>query len=351
MMRRATLLLVLLAALLPEAFATARDARPLQVAEPAVALQPDFDAMHARLDAIGARGPSDRPWDAYHLAKARAWLDFAFDARAQRDAGGAVDAALAQVQALAMQLEAGAPDISLETPLIVGAARLREDIWERAEAMKRQDGRRCAAARIAQFEVQLVQAGHAHELLGWRHARPYLQVVERLAKDADARLQACPAPVQSVAELPPEVVQQPSPKEQVELLALRVHFAFDRSELDGAAAAVLAQLAFVMREHPELRVELQGHADRRGSNAYNDRLSRARAASVRDFLVAAGISESRLVLRALGKAMPLIDGQGEREFALNRRVEFIVLAPTEPGAPALVQALPAPTAQPQRVER
>ncbi|RZU02317.1 OmpA family protein [Rivibacter subsaxonicus] len=337
MMRRATLLLVLLAALLPAAFATARDARPLQVAEPAVALQPDFDALHARLDAIGARGPSDRPWDAYHLAKARAWLDFAFDARAQRDAGGAVEAALAQARALAVQLEAGAPDISLETPLIVGAARLREDIWERAEAMKHHDGRRCAAARIAQFEVQLVQAGHAHDLLGWRHARPYMQVVERLAKDADARLQACPPPVQSVAELPPEVVQQPSPREQVELLAQRVHFAFDRAQLDAAAAQVLAQLAFVMREHPELRVELQGHADRRGSNTYNDRLSRARAESVRDYLIGAGIGESRLVLRALGKARPLVDGDDEAAFASNRRVEFIVSAAANAEAGAAVR--------------
>lgn len=307
-----------------DSFAQAlRDPHSLQLSEHAKADQRARDAMQDRLDTLAALKSSSNPWDIYHLAKAQAWLAFAFDARAQRDNSGAINEALEQCDKLTAMLEAKQNNISLATPIIPSSAKLRDDIWQQAEAMKQHQGFRCAASQIAQFEVELVRAGHAYKELGWRHAKPYLQAVERLAKDAEARLSTCAAPVTSEEQLPPEVAKQP-PAAQVLSLAERVHFAYRKAEISHATAQVLEQVAYVLRTTPTLTIELQGHADRRGSQRYNLKLSQQRAVAVREYLVNAGVVQERIAVSASGKARPLVNGHSKLDYARNRRVEFVV---------------------------
>lgn len=300
-----------------------RDPGQLQLSELAEADQARLDTLQRRLDKLAPLKWSGNPSDIYNLAKTQAWLDFAFDARAQRDTSGAVGEALAEAHRLAALLETKANDIGLDTPIIPSALKLRDDIWLKAGEMKRHQGFRCAAARIAQFEVQLVQAGHAEKELGWRHAKPYIEAVERLVKDLEASLAACPPPVTSVDQLPPELSEQP-PAVQVLSLAERVHFAYRLAEITPPTAQVLAQVAYVLRKNSALTLDLRGHADNRGGARYNLRLSRQRAEAVREYLVNAGVAQNRIIITALGGTQPLVKGRTAFDYARNRRVEFIV---------------------------
>ena len=305
-----------------------RDASQLQLAERAQSDQATLDAMQRRLDQLVPLKSSSEPLLIYHLAKAQAWLDFAFDARAQRDNSGAASEALAEANRLMAQLEAQANDIALDTTIVPSSRKLRDDIWLKAEAMKRHQSFRCAASRIAQFEVELVQVGRADKALGWRHARPHMQKTERLVKEAEARLDACASSVTSAAQLPPEVAKQP-PAVQVQSLAESVHFAYRLADISAPTARVLEQLAFVLRTNPVLTLELQGHADRRGSARVNLALSRQRAESVAEYLASAGVPQNRTTVVALGTAQPRANGSNAGDFARNRRVQFVVLPALE----------------------
>jgi outer membrane protein OmpA-like peptidoglycan-associated protein len=340
-----------------------RNERPLQMSEHAQEQQTRFNAMQSRLDKLADMKTSSNPWDVYNLAKAQAWLDFAFDSRAQRDASNAVPEAFDQSDKLTTQLEARAPNISLDTPIIPTSMKLRDDIWKIAEEMKRHINFHCAAAKIAQFEVQLVQAGHANQLLGWRHAKPYVQSAERLSKDAQVLLdkgcakptpaplvvdlkpipaavptpallaQPIPAPIVITPEpvilavAPPIVVQPVTPQviREVRTIADRVHFAYKSASIAPTTATLLDQAAIILREHPEASLILQGHTDKRGSQSYNLKLAKQRALAAKQYLVDAGIEPQRMKVVTYGKTRSAIPPKGRIGQAFNRRVEFMVV--------------------------
>ena len=97
-----------------------------------------------------------------------------------------------------------------------------------------------------------------------------------------------------------------------------VTFAFNSSQLDATAQAVLMIQANWIRQFPEIRFRVYGHTDLVGSNAYNKRLGLARANAVVDFLSTQGISRSRLeALVSFGETRPVIATQAPEE--RNRR--------------------------------
>lgn len=97
-----------------------------------------------------------------------------------------------------------------------------------------------------------------------------------------------------------------------------VHFAFDRSDLDAGARDTLQQQAAWIRQFPEVRFRVYGHADAPGSNAYNRRLGLRRANTVVNYLVSQGISRSRLeAVASFGEEQLIVNTQ-DRE-RRNRR--------------------------------
>ena len=107
----------------------------------------------------------------------------------------------------------------------------------------------------------------------------------------------------------------------------RVPFAFGEATLLPEAQRVLSAVADVLLRYPALRVQVGGHTDAVSSDAFNLRLSQARAASVRDYLVASGVAAGRLEAVGYGEAVPIAENETETGRALNRRVEFVVLNP------------------------
>jgi peptidoglycan-associated lipoprotein len=101
----------------------------------------------------------------------------------------------------------------------------------------------------------------------------------------------------------------------------KTYFAYDSAKLRSKDQSALKQLAQCVTRGPlrELRLELVGHADPRGSDHYNDRLGHTRATSVKTAMVALGVSANQVSTSSRGKRDAR--GSNEASWALDRRVE------------------------------
>jgi OOP family OmpA-OmpF porin len=109
----------------------------------------------------------------------------------------------------------------------------------------------------------------------------------------------------------------------MEKLVLRnVNFENDSAELTTAARNVLAPIAEVLKGRPDIKaLSVTGHTDSNGSEAYNQRLSQARAQSVADFFSAQGVSAG-IMAKGMGESSPVADNATAAGRAENRRVEL-----------------------------
>ena len=101
-------------------------------------------------------------------------------------------------------------------------------------------------------------------------------------------------------------------------------FDLDSSFLNRQTKSALQEVAKVMQEHPEVRIEVQGHCDERGTTGYNMGLGSRRAAAVHKFLKANGVESSRIATVSYGEERPLANGNYESAWSQNRRAEFRV---------------------------
>jgi len=104
-----------------------------------------------------------------------------------------------------------------------------------------------------------------------------------------------------------------------------VNFETDSAKLTGESRPALDKVAAGLREHPRLRIEIQGHTDSTGSARHNQGLSERRAESVRDYLVSQGVSASQLTTRGFGQTQPIASNATADGRAQNRRVVMHVL--------------------------
>ena len=82
------------------------------------------------------------------------------------------------------------------------------------------------------------------------------------------------------------------------------------------------EVASVLVENPSINIRIEGHTDSKGSDSYNLKLSRARAASVLDYLEGQGVDRSRMESVGFGEERPIEDNATETGRAANRRVEI-----------------------------
>jgi outer membrane protein OmpA-like peptidoglycan-associated protein len=118
--------------------------------------------------------------------------------------------------------------------------------------------------------------------------------------------------------------------EKLEILD-KVYFETNKAVIKTESYAILYEVAETLRRNAQIkRVEIQGHTDSRGSDAYNLSLSERRAAEVRRFLIDEGRVESeRLESRGYGERQPVDPVENEDAWAKNRRVEFIIIEQDE----------------------
>lgn len=103
-----------------------------------------------------------------------------------------------------------------------------------------------------------------------------------------------------------------------------VFFDFDRSELGDAARDVLQRNSDWIKQNPGVSVEIEGHADNRGTNEYNLALGARRAQAVKDYLVTLGNAPDRLTTISYGEELPVCGVNSEECWGKNRRAHFVV---------------------------
>lgn len=116
-----------------------------------------------------------------------------------------------------------------------------------------------------------------------------------------------------------------------DLFVRNIFFDFDRSKLRDASKTQLDKLYSILIQNPTYKAELHGHTDWIGSDAYNNALAKRRSNKAKNYVVAKGISSSRLIAKAFGEHNPVARNQlsngkdSEKGRALNRRVEIRIV--------------------------
>ena len=103
-----------------------------------------------------------------------------------------------------------------------------------------------------------------------------------------------------------------------------VHFEYDRDKLNSSTKTILQANADWLKKNPNARVEIQGHADERGTNNYNLGLGERRALQTKKYLINLGIDESRLYTISYGEEKPFCFDSNENCWWENRRAHFTV---------------------------
>lgn len=107
-----------------------------------------------------------------------------------------------------------------------------------------------------------------------------------------------------------------------------ITFDFDRADLKSEFRPVLDNLATTLNEYNQTRIEVTGHTDSKGTDAYNMTLSQNRANAVAGYLGSRGVASSRMVVSGAGETRPVASNDTESGRAQNRRVE-ITLVPMQ----------------------
>lgn len=113
-------------------------------------------------------------------------------------------------------------------------------------------------------------------------------------------------------------------KDEVVLTIDHLNFAFDSAELDASARAALDAAVAVIRDHREVSMDVVGHTDSTGPEAYNQGLSERRAQAAVDYLVSKGVDRAQLRAAGRGEAQPIAGNDTRDGRARNRRVELVV---------------------------
>lgn len=99
-------------------------------------------------------------------------------------------------------------------------------------------------------------------------------------------------------------------------------FATNSSQVNAGVYPTLNSITEVLKEYDKTIVEVYGHTDSTGSDAYNQELSQKRAETVASYLIGQGLKPERFAVRGLGESAPAASNDTEQGRAQNRRVEI-----------------------------
>lgn len=102
----------------------------------------------------------------------------------------------------------------------------------------------------------------------------------------------------------------------------KVYFDFDSNALRPDAIDILNKNGDKIKQVPNVKIQIEGHCDERGTQEYNLALGERRALAVRDYLVKVGVSGDRLLTISFGEEKPAVEGHDESAWGQNRRASF-----------------------------
>lgn len=147
----------------------------------------------------------------------------------------------------------------------------------------------------------------------------------KLMSSATITVRRPPPPPPPAAAPPPPPAAPPAPPPpppRYDFALDIVHFRFDHADLTQGGIDSVKAVAETLKAHPEVNVDITGHTDWVGTNAYNMKLSQARAETVRKLLVAEGVADGRISAKWRGEEEPAMDNKTIAGRAANRRTEI-----------------------------
>lgn len=104
-----------------------------------------------------------------------------------------------------------------------------------------------------------------------------------------------------------------------------IHFDFDKSDIRADAREVLQKNADWLQKNSDVKIQIEGHCDERGTAEYNLALGERRAMSTKKYLISLGISADRIYTISYGEELPIDPDHNEGAWAKNRRAHFLVI--------------------------
>ncbi|MBC7376157.1 MAG: OmpA family protein [Burkholderiaceae bacterium] len=262
----------------------------------------------------------------YPLAKAQCWLDTARTQYNENDRTGYIEESLGESMKIVQALEADKnAKAGYDTPLVARSTRLRDDLWAQLGQYKTQDATlACNARSVACAEVALVRAGHAEQQTGWRQATPHVQIAEDGLRRAGVEAANCAQPATQQAGVtartaPAVVAPPPAPviiTRETFTILVDTLFRFDKSGKEDMLPGGLQRLGIVAERLKTYKsVEsftILGHTDRLGGDAFNDKLSQARADTVKAYFESMGLKAGVLIAKGMGEREPLTKGCSDK---------------------------------------
>ena len=178
--------------------------------------------------------------------------------------------------------------------------------------------------------------GDIRQVIDWRGDRNWnnflytLGLTYEIGGKKEEVKEEAPAPAPEPAPAPAPVVKPevtppppaPAPKEQGGIIFRNINFDFDKANIKPESIPILDEVVDYLKANPNVKMEIQGHTDNKGTAAYNLKLSDRRAAAVKTYLVSKGIDADRLTTKGYGLTKPVAPNNTEEGRARNRRVEF-----------------------------
>ena len=108
-----------------------------------------------------------------------------------------------------------------------------------------------------------------------------------------------------------------------------ITFAFNDASVQPQFRPTLDEVSSILSQYPKTYIDVYGHTDSDGSDAYNQTLSERRAQSVAGYLTSHGVQSARIATRGFGETQPIASNATEEGKAANRRVEIKIAPVTE----------------------
>lgn len=127
-------------------------------------------------------------------------------------------------------------------------------------------------------------------------------------------------------EIKPQIAREAETKAAPQLED--IHFDFDKSDIKTDAREALQKNADWLQKNPDIKIQIEGHCDERGTAEYNLALGERRAMSTKKYLISLGISADRIYTISYGEELPIDPNHSEDAWAKNRRAHFLVITKT-----------------------
>jgi len=281
---------------------SAREA--VQIAEDsrAIAVKRQEEARLANEREAGANREAVAKAETETEARLRAQAESNQRMEAERRASAEADRAAAQSETASVKLEAEAARVAAQTE----ADRIRRET----------DAARAAAKANADLAARTAAQAEADRTL------LATQEADRLRLKAEAEKAELRAQLMSQFNL---ILDTRDTARGLIINMSDVLFDTAKYSLRPLARERLAKVAGIFLGHPGLTLEVEGHTDSVGGEAYNQNLSEQRAGSVRDYLILQGVKEMNSTpAKGFGKSQPVATNDTAAGRQLNRRVELIV---------------------------